>query len=55
MTKPPKPERIKIGTAESKITVGKHSKKLHIEMTLSVKQEQRLLRMLEKREDRRNK
>jgi len=55
MTKPPKPEHIKIGTAESKITVGKHSNKLHVELTLSVDQERRLLKMLEKRRDRRNK
>jgi hypothetical protein len=55
MAKPKKPEHIQVGEAETKVTVGKHSNKLHIELTLSIDQEERLLKMLKKRKDRRPK
>jgi hypothetical protein len=55
MAKPDKPEHIQVGDAETKITVGKHSNRVHVELTLSIKQEERLLKMLKKRKDRRPK
>jgi hypothetical protein len=45
--------RIQIKKAETTITVGKRSNKLHFELTLSIKQEERLLKMLQKRRARR--
>jgi hypothetical protein len=55
MVRPKRPEHIQVKEAETKITVGKHSNKLHFELTLSIDQEKRLLKMLEKRQDRRPK
>lgn len=55
MAKPKKPEHIQVGEAETTITVGKHSNKLHVEVTLSIDQEERLLKMLKKRKARRPK
>jgi hypothetical protein len=55
MAKPKKPEHIQIGKIEGKITVGKRTNRVHVNLTLSVKQEGRLLRMLEKRKKRRPK
>lgn len=42
MVRPKKPEHIQVKEAETKIAVGKHSNKLHFELTLSIEQEERL-------------
>jgi uncharacterized cupredoxin-like copper-binding protein len=55
MAKPNKPEHIQIKKAETTVSVGKNSNKLHFELTLSIDQEERLLKMLKKRKDRRPK
>jgi hypothetical protein len=54
MAKPKKPEHIQIGKIEAKISVGKNSNKVHLSMTLSIDQEKRFLKMLEKRKARRS-
>jgi len=53
MAKQKKPEHIQIGKIEAKISVGKNSNKVHLNMTLSIDQEKRLLNMLQKRKARR--
>jgi hypothetical protein len=53
MAKPKKPEHIQIGELAAKISVGKNSNKVHLNITLSIDQEKRLLEMLEKRKARR--
>jgi hypothetical protein len=54
MAKPKKPEHIQIKKIESTISVGKKSNKVHMTMTLSIKQEERFLEMLRKRKARRS-
>jgi len=49
--KPKKPHHIQIaGKARVIVNAGKHSNRLHIDVTLTRKQETRLLNMLQKRE-----
>jgi hypothetical protein len=50
-----KREHIQVGVAETKITVGKITNRVHVNMTLSIGQEKRLLKMLQQRSDRRGK
>jgi len=53
MARTKKREHIQIGVAETKITVGKITNRVHVNMTLSIAQEKRLLKMLHERSDRR--
>jgi hypothetical protein len=55
MARPDKPEHIQVGDAETKIKVSKYTNRVHIDMTLSIDQEERLLKMLRKRKARRPK
>jgi hypothetical protein len=53
MTQNKKREHIKVGQLKVVINVGEHTNKVHLDVVLSVEQEERLLRMLEQRKARR--